>query len=84
MKCRDCRQGRRFAQGAVDCLMYGMIIREDHECTREGAEARGDDDIDGAGGGEAEEGLAGVGGFGEEPGVFPGSGEREGFPGMEG
>ena len=36
MKCKNCPEGRRFADGAVNCLLYGMIIREDHECTREG------------------------------------------------
>lgn len=44
MKCRDCMEGKRFAEGAVNCLMYGMIIREDHECTREGWKKRGEDD----------------------------------------
>ena len=36
MKCRDCPEGRRFAEGSVNCILYGMIIREDHECTLEG------------------------------------------------
>ena len=36
MKCKRCPEGRRFARGSVECLLYGMIIREDHEGTREG------------------------------------------------
>ena len=36
MKCRRCPEGRRFAAGSVNCILYGMIIREDHEGTREG------------------------------------------------
>ena len=38
MKCRECPEGRRFARGSIECLRYGMIIREDHEGTREGCE----------------------------------------------
>lgn len=36
MICRNCPEGRRFARGSVECRRYGMIIREDHEGTREG------------------------------------------------
>ena len=36
MKCRDCPEGRRFARGSVECLRYGIILRADHEGTREG------------------------------------------------
>ncbi len=36
MKCRQCQEGRRFAKGSVSCPLYGFIIREDHEGTREG------------------------------------------------
>ena len=35
MKCRQCPEGRRFARGSVECPYYGIIIREDHEGTRE-------------------------------------------------
>lgn len=35
MKCKNCPGGRRFAQGSVNCLPYGMIIREDHEGNRQ-------------------------------------------------
>lgn len=34
MKCGKCPGGRRYAKGSVNCLRYGMIIREDHEGTR--------------------------------------------------
>ena len=36
MKCKRCPQGRRFAEGSILCILYGMIIRADHEGTREG------------------------------------------------
>lgn len=36
MKCRDCAEGRKFSAGSVYCVMYGMIIREGHECTLAG------------------------------------------------
>lgn len=35
MKCKRCPEGRRFAVGSVECPYYGIIIREDHEGTRE-------------------------------------------------
>ena len=65
MKCRDCAEGRRFSAGAVNCLLYGMIIRENHECTRKGwkrrdegegqrGEGEGETEIRGTGGGAAE------------------------------
>jgi len=48
MICRECKHGRRITrreQACVYCLLYGMIIRENHECTRKGAALRdGDDD----------------------------------------
>ena len=31
--------------GSIECLLYGMIIREEHECTREGGK-RYDDAAD--------------------------------------
>ena len=48
MKCRECVQGRRFSAESVYCVMYGMIIREDHECTRKGGQRRERDEGDGA------------------------------------
>ena len=38
MKCKQCPEGRRFARGSIECMLYGMIIRADHEGTREGCE----------------------------------------------
>ena len=46
MKCRECAEGRRFSEGGVWCVQYGIIIREDHECTREGGRRREDGDGD--------------------------------------
>lgn len=37
MKCRECAEARRFSDGAVYCVQYGMIIREGHECSLPGA-----------------------------------------------
>lgn len=36
MICKNCPEGRRYANGSVNCIMYGIIIREDHECIRTG------------------------------------------------
>ena len=41
MICKECPDGRRFAEGSILCLMYGIIIREDHEGTRKGCEEVG-------------------------------------------
>lgn len=37
MKCTECAEARRFSDGAVYCVQYGMIIREKHECRLPGA-----------------------------------------------
>ena len=36
MICKNCPEGRKYAAGSRFCILYGMYIREDHECTREG------------------------------------------------
>ena len=39
MICRDCPAGRRITRNdhrCVVCIPYGMILKEDHECQREG------------------------------------------------
>ena len=36
MKCKFCPEGRRYAAGSRYCVLYGIYIREDHECIREG------------------------------------------------
>lgn len=42
MKCKNCAEGRRFASGAIECLLYGFIIRADHEGKRKGCEEAGE------------------------------------------
>lgn len=76
MICRDCPAGRRFTAGCVMCIQYGMIIRENHECEREGwKEYEGNDDHRSEVQGKAKiydirEKIAGAGAR-----VLPGSGE---------
>ena len=36
MKCGKCRKAKRYAIGSMDCLLYGIIISENHEGIREG------------------------------------------------
>jgi len=43
MKCRECAEARRFADGCVMCVLYGIIISAEHNCDREGARPRGAD-----------------------------------------
>lgn len=38
MTCGKCPEGRRYAEGSTYCVLYGMIIRDEHECTREGGQ----------------------------------------------
>lgn len=38
MKCKDCAEGRRFAPGSTYCILYGMIVSDEHECTLPGGE----------------------------------------------
>lgn len=47
MICKNCPEGRRFAKGSINCLLYGMIIRDMHECIREGGKRH---DTDGTAG----------------------------------
>ena len=74
MKCKDCRHGKRMTrrgQGCVDCLLYGMILLEDHECERKGCEPRdGDDDQREENGNETEVSDHGGGAFETVPGVL--------------
>lgn len=46
MKCRNCPEGRRFAEGSTYCVLYGMIIRDEHECKREGGRRHDGTDAD--------------------------------------
>jgi len=58
MKCKDCPAGKKItrrSRGCVECIQYGMILLEDHECTREGwKEYERDDDQRGEGEAETE------------------------------
>ena len=51
MKCKRCPEGRRFAEDGIYCVMYGMILREEHECRLEGGKRHDEDAGGGAGGG---------------------------------
>lgn len=82
MKCRDCRHGRAFASGSVNCILYGMILRAEHECTLE-REIWIHDDSESGSEGKTEIRNDGGGDAGEVPGVLSESGERGGIPGME-
>ena len=37
MTCRECANGKEFAEGGMWCRRYGMVIRAEHECTLPGA-----------------------------------------------
>lgn len=63
MKCKECPEGRRFAKGRTYCVLYGMIIRDEHECTREGGrrhDGDGDHGAEGADGTEIQGDSCGV------------------------
>ena len=84
MKCRRCPEGRRFAEGSIYCTLYGMVIREEHEGTREGCLAHeGDPDLlrDSEDGTEIQDKRGGA--ADGLPGVLPGQQERGSLPGME-
>ena len=36
MICKNCPEGRRHTAGSRYCILYGIYIRENHECIREG------------------------------------------------
>ena len=48
MICKNCPEARRFAEESMYCLLYGIIIRENHECTREGGKAHDKKAADGS------------------------------------
>ena len=76
MKCRDCPEGRRFAKGSVECLLYGMIMRDDYDCTLEGGKRHDRAGDHGEGGeGTAEIQENGCGAAESVPGVLPEPGE---------
>ena len=85
MKCKECAHGRRFAKGSVNCILYGMIIREDHECRGKGVIRRDGDDDHGEDREDETELSKNRGGTaGEVPGVLPAGRERTGLSGREG
>ena len=76
MKCRDCHQAKKIAAGAVLCVIYGMIISEDHECTREGWQIHDEDDDQRGEGDDETEIQRGRGGAADAgAGVLSGSGK---------
>ena len=84
MTCGKCPEGRRFAIGSVYCLLYGIIIREEHECKRIGGtrhDGDGDHSEDGENGAELQEDSCGA--AAKVPGFLRGPGERTGLSGME-
>ena len=84
MKCKECRKAKRYAPGSMYCLLYGIIIREDHEGNLKGCEDDdGDQDLrrkrtDGA----EIQGKCG-GATDELQGVLSEDRERGSIPGME-
>ena len=56
MKCGRCPEARRFAEGSMFCMPYGMIIREEHICRFERGKRHdaADDDHGERGEGKAE------------------------------
>ena len=84
MTCKECRKAKRFAPGSMYCLLYGIIIREDHEGNLKGCEDDdGDPDLRGKGADGTEiQGQRGNAAD-ELPRVLQGTGERGSIPGME-
>ena len=87
MICKVCPAARRTMRNGhrcVICQIYGIIVKESHECTREGwKDYAGDDDHDQGGGGGTEipEDRGRI--IEMLPGILSGSGEREGLPEVE-
>lgn len=40
MKCRDCAEGKPIGGSGILCILYGIIIGENHECRQKGAKRR--------------------------------------------
>ena len=76
MICRDCPAAKRLTSQRIECIQYGMILLDIHECEREGwKEYEGTDSHRSEVQGKAKiydirEKIAGAG-----AGVLPGSGE---------
>ena len=41
MRCGDCPAAKRIGSRRIECVQYGMILLESHECTREGWKSYG-------------------------------------------
>ena len=84
MTCKECRKAKQFAAGSMYCLLYGIIIREEHEGNLKGCEDDdGDPDLRGKGTDGTEiQGKRGNAAD-ELQRVLQGTGERESIPGME-
>lgn len=78
MICRDCPAAKRITAARIECIQYGMILRWDHECDREGWKEYEryirDCEVIGEGAGLHD---AGGGAAEAVPGVLPGPGERK-------
>ena len=85
MICRECPEGRRYAEGSIFCTWYGIIIRENHECSREGGKRHdGEPGIESRNGtNRAELQQNGGNAAGGMPGVFQSAGERASVFGVE-
>lgn len=84
MTCGKCPEGRRIAEGSTFCVLYGIYIRNEHICTRDGGnrhESDGDHSTDGEGKAELQEDSCGA--AGGVPVVLSESGERAGISGVE-
>ena len=78
MTCGKCPEGRRFSGDGVYCVLYGMIIRASHICTRDGGYRHEGEDDGGHGedrGRDAELQEDGGDDAPEMPGFLRGSGE---------
>lgn len=42
MICKECRKAKRYAIGSMFCPLYGIIISENHEGSREGCKDEGE------------------------------------------
>ena len=85
MICKNCPDGRRFAERSMYCIRYGIIIRDGHECTLEGGgqHDRAADHSDGERS-ETEIQESSGGAAGALQGILQGPGERTGLSGVEG
>ena len=43
MICKNCPEGRRYAEGSRYCVLYGIYIGENHECSRKGGQMHEND-----------------------------------------